>query len=802
MITPEVLREKIIFKGQRNVRRGLTDEEGHRGMYRPEVRLGMERSRLLTESYKMTEDEPMVIRRAKALEHILSNMTIYIQNHERIVGNYAESPAAIMLAIESNWKAYERMVTVGDAQSLLDDESRAEFREICKYWDGKTLREQQGRAFKGCKELEKYWKYEGTFLWTHWYGLGILNYEKLFRIGLNGIKAEAETRLEEVRKTVPFDYLEEKNFLEAVIITLKVVIAWGHRFAEKARELAQDEKNPERKKQLEEIAVTCDWVPGSPPRTFQEAVQSFWFCYIITRCIELASSGIGIRFDLLTYPFYKKDIEEGRITRDDALDLLMRLWTNFEGVAKLRISTASAIYAGSQLVDSMTIGGIDKDGNDVTNEVTYLVLETAGKMRGIQPSLALRIHKGTPAELFQRATDVISTGIGYPSLFNDEALIPLLQRWGASLEEARDYSMSGCVYIEIPGKNSIRRVSSYFSLAKCLWWALHRGVNPKTGEQYGAPTPDPTTFTSIEDVMQAFLEQVRFFLHKSLNLEHVTRLVYEQYLPRPFTSALINGCIERGLDIEKFKDPNDGISNFVIGVGQTNVADSLSAIKKFVFDEKEISMRELIEVLDRNWEGREDLRQRILNRAPKFGSDDDYVDLIARDVHLKIEEIIEKMTDRFGARWHFDGSAVSFAYSVGLDCPATPDGRKDGAPLADASLSPMIGGDTKGPTAVLKSCSKIDAVQAYNQLLNQRFLPQFLKGENKEKFVSYLRSWCDLGVPHVQFNVVDSATLRDAQKRPEKYTNLIVRVAGYSAYFIDLSKGIQDNIIDRNEQTF
>ncbi|PIX24980.1 MAG: formate C-acetyltransferase/glycerol dehydratase family glycyl radical enzyme, partial [Deltaproteobacteria bacterium CG_4_8_14_3_um_filter_45_9] len=366
----------------------------------------------------------------------------------------------------------------------------------------------------------------------------------------------------------------------------------------------------------------------------------------------------------------------------------------------------------------------------------------------------------------------------------------------------RDYSMSGCVYIEIPGKNSIRRVSSYFSLAKCLWWALHRGVNPKTGEQYGAPTPDPTTFTSIEDVMQAFLEQVRFFLHKSLNLEHVTRLVYEQYLPRPFTSALINGCIERGLDIEKFKDPNDGISNFVIGVGQTNVADSLSAIKKFVFDEKEISMRELIEVLDRNWEGREDLRQRILNRAPKFGSDDDYVDLIARDVHLKIEEIIEKMTDRFGARWHFDGSAVSFAYSVGLDCPATPDGRKDGAPLADASLSPMIGGDTKGPTAVLKSCSKIDAVQAYNQLLNQRFLPQFLKGENKEKFVSYLRSWCDLGVPHVQFNVVDSATLRDAQKRPEKYTNLIVRVAGYSAYFIDLSKGIQDNIIDRNEQSF
>ncbi|MBE9572991.1 MAG: hypothetical protein IMF11_20390, partial [Proteobacteria bacterium] len=441
MITVEELKSKIINKGVRNVRRGITEEEGtSQGMYRPEVSLDLKRSRLLTESYKITENDPIVMRRAKSLEYILSNMNVYIQEHERIVGNYAASPGALMMAIETNWKAYERMVTIGDARSLLDDEGRSELKEICKYWDGKTLRDKQNRAFKGCEDLEKYWKYEGTFLWTHWYGLGIPNYEKLFKIGLKGIRAEAEARLSDVKKIIPFDYLEQKDFLESVIITLKAAITWAHRYAEKARELAMKEKSLERKKQLEEIAATCDWVPENPPRTFQEAVQSFWFIHLITRAIEFVSSGIGIRFDLLTGPFYKKDIGEGRITRDDALDLMMRLWAMFEGVGKIRMQTASGIYGGSGVIDVMTIGGVDKYGNDVTNEVTYLVLDTAEKMKTIQPSLALRIHKGTPTELLERATDVISTGIGYPSLFNDEVLVPLLQRWKSTQQEARDYS--------------------------------------------------------------------------------------------------------------------------------------------------------------------------------------------------------------------------------------------------------------------------------------------------------------------------------------------------------------------------
>jgi pyruvate-formate lyase len=267
-------------------------------------------------------------------------------------------------------------------------------------------------------------------------------------------------------------------------------------------------------------------------------------------------------------------------------------------------------------------------------------------------------------------------------------------------------------------------------------------------------------------------------------------------------SAVTKGCIERGKDLGRFKETNDGIANYAVAAGQANVADSLAAIKKFVFDNKEISMQAFIEIMDKNWEGNEFLRQRMLTKAPKFGNDDDYVDAICNDIHCKIEEIIEEIADKYGARYHWDGSVVSTGYSLGADTPATPDGRKNGDELADSSLSPMIGRDIKGPTAVLASCAKIDPLKSYNQLLNQRFLPQFLTGENREIFVNYLKSWRDLGVPHIQFNVVDSATLRDAQKHPEKYANLVVRVAGYSAYFVDLSKGLQDSIISRTEQKF
>lgn len=792
------LRDRITIKAVYNMRQGYRVEGG--SAFRPGVRLGLERAQLLTESYKMTEGEPSVIRRAKALEHVLLNMTTYIRDWELIAGNYAEHPDALMWPVERNWKSVQRLVHSDEGRSLLNDEGRAELNRIVEYWRGKSLSDRREIAFAASPDLDKYWKYEGTFFWTHWSELGVLNYEKVLKLGLNGLMKEAETKLKEIGKTIPPDYVNQKDFLEAVVISLKAAIKFASRYAEKARELARSEESKERREQLERIAQICEWVPANPARTFWEALQSFFFVHLVSHQIEYIRYGCGIRFDVAMNPFYKKDKEEGKITREEAVELLQHLRIKLEELGQVYSPTVSSLYGGVQTLQSIMVGGLDSEGRDVTNETSYLVLDAACEMPTIQPSITLRVHDRTPKELMLRAIDVMRTGVGYPSLFNDKVLIPLLMKWGCPLTDARNYTIDACVYLNVPGKNIMRRVVSYFSFPKCLWWALHRGIDPKTGEQYGAPTPHPAGFGSIEDVMQAYLEQVRFFCIKQCHLENVLRSIYREYLPLPFTSALIDGCIESGHDYRQWTYPAR-VPSHPVAVGTTNVADSLAAIRKFVFDEKRISMGELVDVLDRNWEGSEDLRQMML-KAPKFGNDDDYVDMLAREVHQRTEEVVEEFVDDNGAGWHLDGSGVSATYGMAFDTPATPDGRKDGGPFADATLSPQPGADSKGPTAVLKSCSKIDILQSFNQLLNQKFLPEFLEGENKERFYDYLRTWHDLGISHVQFNVVDKETLLDAQRHPERHMGLTVRVAGYSAYFVDLSRGLQDQIIARIEQGF
>jgi len=792
----QMLRQSVSIKLSRNVRQGYQKDENTRGMYRSGVKLNVERNRLLTESYKATEGEPMVLRRAKALSHILRNMSIFIVPNSRIVGHSGSTPNDLYYPIEINWKSPWRAMNSDDARNILDDEGRAEMEKIIEYWKGKTLSDLRKNAFRG--DLEKYFKFEGTFLWSHWDELGVPNYEKLLTKGINGIKKEAEEKLNNVIEMVPDDYLEQCEFLDAVIITLDATIDFARRYAEKAKEMAESEKNEARKRQLEQIVEVCRRVPAEPATTYYEALQSFWFINLITRQIELVSLGCGARFDILFGPYYHKDLAEGRITREEALELMEHLLLKFEESGMWYSPMITGIYGGVQQLQGITLGGQDALGNDVTNEVTYIVLEAARKLHILQPTIALRVHKNTPKELLSAATDVIRTGCGYPSLFNDEVMIPLLREWKVIEQDIYNYSVSGCVYLDIPGKNLVRRASGYFVLPKCLWWALHQGVNPQTGEQHGARTPDPETFTCIEDVIEAYLEQVRFFFGKMVKLENTCRRLYQRYALRPFLSAFLDGCIERGRDTRRWVYPSN-LNSFNIIVGPTNVADSLAAIKKLVFDDKELTMREFIDILNKNWEGHEDLRQRVITQIPKWGNDDDYVDLLAKEVHERSEAVWGEFTDEFGTKWRGDGSGVSATYGLGPGTPATPDGRKDGEPFSDATLSPMLGRDTNGPTAVLASCAKIKPL---NQLLNQKFLPQFMDDEHKDQFISYLRAWCDMGIPHVQFNVVDNATLKDAQKHPEKYTNLIVRVAGYSTYFVDLSKGLQDHIIARTEQQF
>ncbi|MFH1626255.1 MAG: pyruvate formate lyase family protein [Pseudomonadota bacterium] len=794
----EFLKSKLVSKAVRNVRTGYEKDEAGRGMFRPEIKLDLQRSRLLTASYKATDGEPMVIRRAKALEYILTHMDIYIQEWERVVGNHASVPEGIYYGIDMNWRSVKRVVSGEEGHTLMDDAGRAELAELCEYWKGKSMSDRHQQMFTG-ETLGKYWKYNGTFLWTHWSELGIPNYEKVFGIGLKGIIKEAEDRLIEIDRTVPLDYIDQKEFLQAVLISLKAVVRFAHRYAEKALEMAAKTSDSEDKLRFEEIAKTCTWVPENPPRSFLEALQSFYLVYVV-RYIEYSTLGIGVRFDKVFGPYYERDLQEGRITRDEALELLQLLWLKFQELGLVYSPMISSVYGGVASLQAITLGGVDEKGKDVTNEVTYLVLETAKTMRLLEPSIAFRYHDGTPDELLSEVTDVIRTGIGYPSFFNDKALLPTLQKWNVPLEDARDYAVSGCVYMEIPGKNIARRPVAYYVLPKCLWWAFHQGVDPKTGEQWGAPTPDPRTFNSAEDLMNAYLEQVRFISEKIVKIENTCRCLYEKYLPRPFYSALLDGCIEKGKDTRQWAYPSM-VHDFNVMIGSTNVSDSIAAIKKVVFKEKRVSMDELIKAMDNNWEGFEDMRQMMI-QAPKYGNDDDFADEIAAEVHHRTSEVIAAFTDRFGNPSRGDGSGVSATYGLAHDTPATPDGRRDGDPFADATLSPIQGGDHNGPTAVLKSASKISIEKTYNHLLNQKFLPLVLEGDMKQTFLSYLRTWGDLGISHVQFNVVDRETLLAAQKNPDSYQDLIVRVAGYSAYFVDLSKGLQDSIIKRTEQSF
>ena len=791
------IKSRLVIKAVRNVRRGQEVEDASRGMYRSGIKLDLTRSRLLTQAYKETDGLPMVMRRAKALEKIFTRMDLYIQDWERLVGSNVAFPEGLYFGIDMNWRSVKRVVTGQEGSDLLDEAGRAELAEMIEYWKGKSMSDRQQEMFTG--DILKYWKYEGTFLWTHWSELGIPDYEKIFQVGLKGLIRQAEERLVEIDNVVTPDYIDQKEFLQAAVISLNSVIKFAHRYAEKARQLAGVTNNEEDKKRLLEIAAICEWVPENPPRTLLEALQSFFFIHV-ARYVEYSTLGIGVRFDKLFGPYYEKDLKSGEITHDKALELLQLLWVKFHELGLIYSPLLSGIYGGVESLQAITLGGVDKEGKDVTNAMTYLVLEAAESMKTLEPSIALRYHDGTPAELLSRATDVIHTGIGYPSLFNDSSLIPTLVKWGVPIEDARDYSITGCVYIEIPGKNITRRALGGFIPPKCLWWGLHQGKNPLTGEQWGAPTPDPKTFKSVDDILNAYLDQVRFFFGRLVKIENTSRELYARYLPRPFYSAVLDGCIEKGKDCRRWAY-DSMVHDFAVIVGLTNVSDSLAAIKKVVFEDKKVTMDELIRAMDANWEGYEDLHRMML-QAPKYGNDDDYADELAVRVHHGTAKVMAEFTDRFGHPMRGDGSGVSATYGLALHTPATPDGRKNGEPFADATLSPSQGRDRKGPTAVLKSAAKIDTMQTFNHLLNQKFTPGMLEGHMKDAFQSYLKTWGDLGICHVQFNVIDKETLLDAQRNPQKHQDLIVRVAGYSAYFVDLSKGLQDSIIARTEQGF
>jgi formate C-acetyltransferase len=653
------------------------------------------------------------------------------------------------------------------------------------------------------EEVLKYWRYDahGAFSWIHGGRTGVPNYEKVFKIGLKGIKQQAEDRLKEIDTDPAIymdseNYLKQKNFLRAAIISLDAGMRFGKRYAALAKEMAQKETNPQRKKELEEIADVCDWVPENPCRTLHDAVQCFWFIKLITQILDLQTPGGGERIDLILYPYYKKDKEEGRITRLEAQELVEHLWLahNQEG----QLNPPARAAGGGSIVTSRvtTIGGQTADGQDATNEMTYIILDATRAVRLCQPSVAIRIHRNTPEEFLYALTDALRDFSGVFSIFNDEMMVSYLSNKGIPIEDGRLYSTHGCMRWNIPGKAiNQRALGGNVVLPKFLEYALSQGYDKFSGKNMGAPTPDPKTFTTFEDVMQAYLTQAKFFLGKQFAIYNMVDVLDGWYLQQPFYSAVLDGCIENGMDCRDYKYFADTL---VQPVGQITVVNSLVAMKKLVFDEKKVTMAELVDALQNNWEGKEELRQMFLN-APKFGNDEEEVDEIARDFMQRNTEAVHSFKNIWGYEHSEDGTGASSYYNWSGRTGATPDGRKDRDLFNDGTISPIVGTDKKGPTAILKSVAKVDHTKTLTHLLNQRFMPEFLEGENRATFVSYLKAFVDLGIHHIQFNIVDDKVLRAAQEKPEDYGDLVVRVAGYSAYFVDLIKPLQDQIIGRTK---
>ncbi|MFH1651345.1 MAG: pyruvate formate lyase family protein [Chloroflexota bacterium] len=774
--------------------------------YRPEVKLDIERPRLFTESHRQTEGEPEAVRQARALAHFLANRTVFIFEDERIVGNYGNVQPAITCYPELEEREIARGVTEGDIRDMLSEEDKREFVEICRYWEGKSIGDRVKAVIP--EDTKDYYYVNGACETLHHRRdkLLLVNFEKALAVGLNTLAQQAEDKLAALKARAPEDmdtrrYIEAQQFLEAMSISLRAAVRFAGRYADLARDMAARETDPRRKRELEEIAAACDRVPGEPPRTFQEAVQAWFFIHLIVNYFETLGQGGGCRLDVVLYPYYKKDIDSGRLTRAQAQELLENLWIKINDGVVASTPEEHASSQGAIRLFHFTIGGVDKDGNDASNELSSLMIDASMALHTLEPLFALRYHPRMSEDLLMKAIDCIRTGVGYPSVFNDSVIIPWLTERDIPLEDARDYGIPVCVEPILPGKAFTTTTSpsmGVLNLAKCFELALYQGKDPLYGAQLGCVTPPPETFQSIDDVMDAYLQQVRYVSGKMAQINRCAEVIIQEYRQRPFASALIDDCIETA---QTCMNEFYAHTAMITAVGPVNVIDSLAAINKFVFDEKKFTMTELIDILKNDWGGDEALRQEFINKAPKFGNDDDYVDRFAREVFHRSQEEVAKSKDIHGSSLTLDGSIANGYWLWGRKVGATPDGRRRKETLADGNGSPMAGRDRSGPTAVLNSLGKINQ-PVWATLVNQRFMPQFLEGANKQVFAQYLKTFSDLGVWHIQFNVIDDKTLFDAQKHPENYDDLIVRVAGFSAYFVDLSKFSQDQIIGRMAQSF
>jgi formate C-acetyltransferase len=762
-----------------------------------------ERALLVTDFYRKnasaTLSQPM--KRALAFRHILENKTIFIDEGELIVGERGIGPKSTPTYPEITAHSLEDLDILDTRPKTsfkVDAETRKAYeKEIIPFWRGQTIRE------KIFAEMDEEWKaaYEAglftEFMEQRAPGHTVLD-DKIYKKGMAEFQADIRTAIEGLDFHSDPEAFRKKEELEAMSVAAGALIRYAERHAEKARELAAREEAPLRKSELERIAAICSHVPRNAPRDFWEALQYYWFVHlgVITELNTWDAFNPG-RLDQHLFPFFTKGLEDGTLSEEAARELLQAFWVKFNNQPappKVGVTAEeSGTYTDFCLIN---LGGVKRDGSDGVNDLSFLILDVIEEMRLLQPSSMVQISKKTPDSFLRRALRIIKTGFGQPSIFNTDAIVQEMIRQGKSLEDARLAGASGCVEAGIFGKENYT-LTGYFNLPKVLEITLHDGIDPRTGKRIGLKTGDPAGFASYDELFEAFRRQVGHFIDIKIKGNGIIERIYAEYMPTPFLSLLINDCIARG------RDYHDGgaryNTSYIQGVGLGTMTDALTAIKYNIYDQKSLSLPELLQALQNNFNGAEALRLRLLNKTPKYGNDDDYADSVMVSVFNLYHDAVNGRPNFKGGTYRINLLPTTVHIYFGKATGATPDGRRAAEPLSEG-VSPVQGSDRHGPTAVIKSVAKMDHLRTGGTLLNQKFTPQLLSTEEGiGKLAALVRSYFKLDGHHIQFNVVTVETLREAQKHPERYRDLIVRVAGYSDYFVDIGPDLQEEIIRRTE---
>jgi formate C-acetyltransferase len=776
------------------------------------VRLGIARNRntrpevhphravAVTRSFRETEGEPIAIRRGKMLQRVLTEQPVTIQEGELIVGmkTLTSRGSPVYPEINCAWieRDLDRLATRRDTPFFVSDETKRILREeVFPYWRGRQIADRIDAAVP-----PEIWKADERGVIYNYFRSRTIGhfqaaYDKVLAKGMEGIIRDVERSLAGLDASAA-DCLSKRQFLESVILACRGAILFAGRYAAEARRLAAAEVDPARRAELERTAAILTRVPARPAETFQEALQSFWITHLV---INLETSGHAFgpgRFDQYLYPYYRRSIDSGEITRQQAQELIDCLWVKFDEITLAKDSGESQTSSSYPDFQNLNIGGLTRGGRDAVNELSYMCLDALEHTMLPQPGLSAQISSVTQPKFLLRCCEVLRLGTGMPAMFNSDVMVLGMVNRGKTLGDARASSLNGCVAGFCDGKDRMAS-TGYFNLAKALELALNDGVDRLTGEPLGPRTGDPRRFADLAEVLAAFTAQVEHFVDLKVRYDDIVRGIYAAHCPVPFTSAVIDDCVATATDWHA------GGSRYKIatmsGVAVGTVTDALSAIRTHVFEDRSFGMAELIAALDRNWDGREIMRQTLINKTPHYGNDDDRADELAVLVQDIFCTAVERHTDCQGAKYWVDLLPTTSHIALGEVTGATPDGRKAGGWLSEG-VSPVQGHDRKGPTAATRSVAKLDHARTNGTLLNVKINPQTVKNDRDLlKLAALIRTFFGQGGHHMQFNIVDRDLLLEAMDQPERHRNLLIRVAGYSDYFTLLSREIQLEILSRAE---